>query len=328
MDKTNLQECEIIQDLLPLYYDDVCTPASKTLVQRHLENCETCRKLYEELKDQSVDQIIEKESRDVLKRHAKKERNAAWKAGLIISALLVIPILITFFVSLASGTGLGVFAVVAASMLLTAALTAVPLMAKQQKLTKSILVGIFALLLIIFFVDCMNGGGSFLFLAIPTVFGLSIPLFPFVIRGLALPPVLSDKKALLTMVWDTAWLFLTIYIVCSRSGDVEGLQSGTVISVIMMTGVWLIFLTARYLPANRWIKGGIILIITGIWTSFSTDVYTLIVEHKRQLTILAADFTDWSSAAHINANTYLLILAVGILLGIALIAVGMTRHKK
>ena len=314
MDKTNLQECEIIQDLLPLYYDDVCTPASKTLVQRHLENCETCRKLYEELKDQSVDRIIEKESRDVLKRHAKKERNAAWKAGLIISALLVIPILITFFVSLASGTGLGVFAVVAASMLLTAALTAVPLMAKQQKLTKSILVGIFALLLIIFFVDRMNGGGSFLFLAIPTVFGLSIPLFPFVIRGLALPPVLSDKKALLTMVWDTAWLFLTIYIVCSRSGDVEGLQSGTVISVIMMTGVWLIFLTARYLPA--------------IWTAFSTDVYTLIVEHKRQLTILAADFTDWSSAAHINANTYLLILAVGILLGIALIAVGMTRHKK
>ena len=92
--------------------------------------------------------------------------------------------------------------------------------------------------------------------------------------------------------------------------------------------VWLIFLTARYLLANRWIKGGIILIITGIWTAFSTDVYTLIVEHKRQLTILAADFTDWSSAAHINANTYLLILAVGILLGIALIAVGMTRHKK
>ena len=39
MDKKNFSECGIIQDLLPLYYDDVCTPASKELVQRHLEHC-------------------------------------------------------------------------------------------------------------------------------------------------------------------------------------------------------------------------------------------------------------------------------------------------
>ena len=137
-----------------------------------------------------------------------------------------------------------------ASMLLVAALTAVPLMTEQKKLTKSILAGIFALLLILFFVDRMNGGGQFLLLSIPTIFG--------------------------------AWLFLTIFTVCHHSGDVEGLRAGTLISVILMTGVWLIFLTARYLPANRWIKAGLISLITGIWMAFSSDAYGLIAEHKRQ----------------------------------------------
>lgn len=70
--------------------------------------------------------------------------------------------ILTFLFSIAVGGGLGVFSVTTASMLLVAALTAVPLMTEQKKLTKSILAGIFALLLILFFVDRMNGGGQFL----------------------------------------------------------------------------------------------------------------------------------------------------------------------
>ena len=95
-----------------------------------------------------------------------------------------------------------------------------------------------------------------------------------------------------------------------------------------MTGVWLVFLTARYLPANTWIKAGLISLITGIWMAFSSDAYGLIAEHKRQLTILAADFSDWTSTWSINANTYLLFLAAGILLGILCIAIGVTRGRK
>lgn len=271
---------------------------------------------------------MEKETHDVLERHARKERTAAYKAGLIISVLLLIPIVITLLVSMAAGGGLGVFSVVAASMLLVAALTVVPLMAKQSRLTKSILAGVIALLLIIFFVDRMNGGGQFIFLAVPTVFGISVPLFPFVIRGLSLPPVLSDKKALMAMIWDTAWLFLTIFVICSQSGDVDGLRNGNIISVILMTGVWLVFLTARYLPANRWIKGGIIVIITGIWTAFSNDMYLLLSEHKKQLTILSASFTDWSSDLHINANIYLICLICSIIIGAFLIITGILKRNR
>lgn len=130
------------------------------------------------------------------------------------------------------------------------------------------------------------------------------------------------------MLWDTAWLYLTIFIVCSHTGDVEGLRAGNIISAILMLGIWLIFLTARYLPANRWIKGGIITLIIGVWAAFSNDAYALLAEQNRQLTILSSDLTDWTSTACINANIYLILLAAGILLGILLTAIGIARHNK
>lgn len=35
--------CEIVQDLLPLYCDGVCSAESRQAVEAHLEGCETCR---------------------------------------------------------------------------------------------------------------------------------------------------------------------------------------------------------------------------------------------------------------------------------------------
>ena len=61
----------------------------------------------------------------------------------MIALLLVIPIVITFWVSVSSGGGFGVFWVLTASMLLTGALTVVPLTSSKNKLLRSILIGIF-----------------------------------------------------------------------------------------------------------------------------------------------------------------------------------------
>lgn len=42
--------CSVIQDLLPLYAEDLTSDVSKTLVEEHLPACEDCRKRLEELK--------------------------------------------------------------------------------------------------------------------------------------------------------------------------------------------------------------------------------------------------------------------------------------
>ena len=46
----------------------------------------------------------------------------AYKAGIVIALILLVPIVITFIVSVSTGGGLAVFAVLTASMLLIASL--------------------------------------------------------------------------------------------------------------------------------------------------------------------------------------------------------------
>lgn len=35
--------CGIIKDLLPLYHDGVCSTESKTLIEEHLKQCDSCK---------------------------------------------------------------------------------------------------------------------------------------------------------------------------------------------------------------------------------------------------------------------------------------------
>lgn len=42
-------KCTIIQDLLPLYVDKVCSSDSAELVKNHLQSCTECKKIYDEM---------------------------------------------------------------------------------------------------------------------------------------------------------------------------------------------------------------------------------------------------------------------------------------
>lgn len=41
MDLMN-EQCEIVRDLLPMYVDDVCSPASREMVGEHVKTCGEC----------------------------------------------------------------------------------------------------------------------------------------------------------------------------------------------------------------------------------------------------------------------------------------------
>lgn len=48
--------CKLIQDLLPLYYDDICSEESKTVIEQHLLECKTCNEFYKSMCE--ADEII------------------------------------------------------------------------------------------------------------------------------------------------------------------------------------------------------------------------------------------------------------------------------
>ena len=43
------KDCDIIQDLLPLYIDSCCHPGSRELVEEHLKTCPACQKAFGEM---------------------------------------------------------------------------------------------------------------------------------------------------------------------------------------------------------------------------------------------------------------------------------------
>jgi predicted anti-sigma-YlaC factor YlaD len=42
--------CEIIQDLMPMYADGLTSETTDREIRSHLEECETCREMYERMK--------------------------------------------------------------------------------------------------------------------------------------------------------------------------------------------------------------------------------------------------------------------------------------
>ena len=45
------KNCEIVQDLLPLYIDDVCSETSREMIREHLSGCPDCTKLLKQMQD-------------------------------------------------------------------------------------------------------------------------------------------------------------------------------------------------------------------------------------------------------------------------------------
>lgn len=87
--------CEIVEDLLPLYTDNVCTDQSRRAVAEHLSECEKCRKLIIEAGSIPVPQIEPNQrcSDDAIKKGLRKIRYRWWASILIIVALIPVAFL-------------------------------------------------------------------------------------------------------------------------------------------------------------------------------------------------------------------------------------------
>ncbi len=82
--------CGIIQDLLPLYHDGVCSPESRTEVEEHLKTCPDCREALAAL-DAPLPEVEKAAADDAaaMKKISgawKKDKRRAWWKGALIAA--------------------------------------------------------------------------------------------------------------------------------------------------------------------------------------------------------------------------------------------------
>ena len=101
MDKIS---CDIIKDLLPLYYDNVCSNESKKMIEEHLSECDRCKselnRIEEDIKVSKEE--IEKNRADsnVIKSISSfwnRSRVKSFIKGVIISALFLSLIVLGYF---------------------------------------------------------------------------------------------------------------------------------------------------------------------------------------------------------------------------------------
>lgn len=92
MNETKQISCGVIRDLLPSYVEQLTDSETNELVEQHLADCEECRKVVENMKNNEkmspVIQGEEKAELDFLKKNKKRTRLIVWCS--IVAAVLVI----------------------------------------------------------------------------------------------------------------------------------------------------------------------------------------------------------------------------------------------
>lgn len=78
--------CEIIKDILPLYVDDVVSADTRTMVEAHLAECESCKKEAEVMSKSikiPLHKTVEKEQAEVLNNLKKTFKNKKIRISII-----------------------------------------------------------------------------------------------------------------------------------------------------------------------------------------------------------------------------------------------------
>lgn len=90
------RECNIVEDLLPLYVEEMCSKESAAFVQKHLQHCSSCSVLGDELKRNKVKNIEsdvdDNQSDFILKMH--KKMNIKYKAAILKGAAIATAIIL------------------------------------------------------------------------------------------------------------------------------------------------------------------------------------------------------------------------------------------
>ena len=86
-------QCKIVEDLLPLYHDGVCSKESRQLVDDHLTQCESCRKMLDQIDGELI--YFGTKDTDItplegINRAVKQGKKKALIAGISIAIAVVL----------------------------------------------------------------------------------------------------------------------------------------------------------------------------------------------------------------------------------------------
>ena len=158
------KHCEIVRDLLPLYADDVCSTASKNIIEEHLRECPECTAVLEKLRSHEIEENLAEEKEQVIRNQARQFKRRSTTVGSVVSGLFMIPILVCLVVNLATGAGLSWFFIVLGGLAVAASLILIPLTVPEDKLFWTFC-AFTASVILLLGICCLTTHGSWFFTA-------------------------------------------------------------------------------------------------------------------------------------------------------------------
>lgn len=328
-------DCDIIQDLLPLYQDKVCSGKSRAAVEEHISECAVCRKMAEQMGDSTVEEKLTWEKNSVIQKHQKLVNRKTTTIGMTMAGILMIPVLVCLICNLAIGHALDWFFIVLTAMLLVASFLVVPLIAETRRVMWVIVTGTVSLILLLLTCSIYTHGRWFWVASGGSILGISVVFAPFVTVPLCRGTKLQRHTAALTVLWDTIWLYLLLF-ACGIfiHGDAVYWYMAITISSYIVVLVWIYVLVIEYGKGNGQTKAGTLVAVSGIWFALANDVLNFF------LVPVGADDGNglgsldlgkgffFGDIETLNANLLFLIIVVSVCIGGLMICSGMRKRKK
>ena len=256
--------CDLISDLLPLYKDEICSEASRKIIEEHLAECPDCKKMLNSLNDVTIDEKIVKEKEEVIGTQAKFFKRKSALAGSIIGLIFSIPILVCLIVNLATGAGLTWFFIVLAGILVAASVIIVPLMVRENKMFMT-MASFTASVMLLLGVVCIYSGGNWFFVtASATLFGLTVLFAPFIVSRRPVNAYIKNRKGLAIMCAYTATFVLMMLAIGFYAGMKEFFPMAFAVSMPLVGIAWAMFAIIRYLRFNACVKTGLCIASAGL----------------------------------------------------------------
>ncbi|MDE7275187.1 MAG: zf-HC2 domain-containing protein [Lachnospiraceae bacterium] len=327
-------DCDIIQDLLPLYQDKICSGRSRAIVEEHISECTVCRKMAEQMGDNTVEEKLTWEKNNVIHKHQTLVNRKTTTIGMAMAGILMIPVLVCLICNLAIGHALDWFFIVLTAMLLVASLIVVPFIAVTKRLMWVIVTATASLILLLL-TCCIYTHGTWFFVASSgSILGISVFFAPFVIVPLSRETKLERHRAALTVLWDTIWLYLLLT-ACGMyiHGDKRYWYLAMTISTYIVVLVWIYVLVIDYGKRNGQIKAGILVALSGIWLGVANDVLNFFLApvgaadgHGLGGLDLGRGFSV-DDITVLNANLLFVIIVVSVCVGGMMVCHGIVKEK-
>ena len=319
------KNCEIVQDLLPLYIDNICSDSSREMISEHLSECPDCTKLLKQMQDTGLEKQLEQEKTDVIGHQRSYFKRRSALVGTILAFIFTIPVLICLIVNLAVGRSLDWFFIVLAAPLLTASLTITPLLVPDQKGLWTLALGTGSLVLLLA-VCCIYTRGNWFFVASSAVlFGISVLFLPFVLRSRGLQAYVGERRGLIYMSAVTALYLIMMICIGIYVKDPDYGPTALAISAPLLIFFWILFAVIRYLPFNRRFRAGVCLILSGIFLFAADKVMLALTGYRQDWPVFSPGSWNYKT---VDGNVKWTILLSGCVLGIVLICTSFTGRKK